>query len=88
MGKALYLLMYLGALAACMIPTYKKNIFQLPLPKPGRFRGRFGRHLCQYLVESDCRHGLVFIPVFVAGFILVDFILPFLIGSTNVVAEM
>lgn len=68
-GKLLYLLMYLGALAACMIPTYKKNISNYHYRSLGASGAVSAVIFANILLHPIQGMGLFFVPVFVAGFI-------------------
>lgn len=68
-GKLLYLLMYLGALAACMIPTYKKNISNYHYRSLGASGAVSAVVFANILLHPLVGIGLFFIPVYVAGFI-------------------
>jgi membrane associated rhomboid family serine protease len=68
-GKWLYLLMYLLALGACLLPTYKKNKNNYNYRSLGA-SGAVSAVVFAYILLDPMRGvGLVFIPVFIPGFL-------------------
>ena len=68
-GKVLYLLMYVLALVACLIPTFNKNKNNYNYRSLGA-SGAVSAVVFSYILFEPLRGvGLIFIPVFVPGFL-------------------
>jgi membrane associated rhomboid family serine protease len=68
-GKWIYLLMYVLALGACLIPTYSKNKNNYHYRSLGASGGVSAVIFTGILMEPLIGIGLFFIPIYVAGFI-------------------
>ncbi|MGE5106138.1 MAG: rhomboid family intramembrane serine protease [Sphingobacteriales bacterium] len=78
-GKALYLVMYILALGACLIPTYSKNKNNYHYRSLGA-SGAVSAVVFAFIVFNPLQGlGLFFIPIYVAGFIF-GFIYLFISG--------
>lgn len=68
-GKLLYLLMYILALVACLLPTYNKNKTNHHYNSLGA-SGAVSAVVFAYILFDPLRGmGLIFIPVFIPGFL-------------------
>jgi membrane associated rhomboid family serine protease len=68
-GKWVYLLMYLLALGACLLPTYSKNKDNYHYASLGASGGVSAVVFTKILLEPVNGMGLFFIPIFIAGFL-------------------
>ncbi|HNU89047.1 MAG TPA: rhomboid family intramembrane serine protease [Ferruginibacter sp.] len=68
-GKLLYLLMYITALAASILPTYLKNKTNYHYRSLGASGAVSAVVFCFMLFEPLIGIGLVFIPVYISGFL-------------------
>jgi len=68
-GKLLYLAMYLLALAFCLLPTYAKNKNNYNYRSLGASGAVSAVVFCFMLFEPLAGVGMVFIPVYIAGFL-------------------
>ena len=68
-GEWLYLLMYVGALGVCLLPTYSKNKENYNYRSLGA-SGAVSAVVFAYILLDPMRGvGLIFIPVFIPGFL-------------------
>ncbi len=68
-GKLFYLLMYIFALAFCLLPTYSKNKDNYHYKSLGASGAVSAVIFASIILDPLMGIGLVFIPVYVAGFI-------------------
>jgi membrane associated rhomboid family serine protease len=68
-GKWLYLLMYIAALGACLLPTYSKNKDNYHYRSLGASGAVSAVVFTKILIEPINGVGLFFVPVFIAGFL-------------------
>lgn len=68
-GRLLYLLMYLSALFICLIPTYSKNKENYYYRSLGASGAVSAVIFAQIILNPTMLMGLIFIPLYVAGFI-------------------
>src|SRR5881396_3620298 len=68
-GKWIYLLMYIMALGACLIPTYTKNKDNYHYRSLGASGAVSAVVFVKILFEPIMGVGLFFIPIFIAGFL-------------------
>jgi membrane associated rhomboid family serine protease len=68
-GRLLYLLMYVAALAVCLVPTYKKNIDNYYYKSLGASGAVSAVVFAAILFNPMACMGLLFIPVFIPGFL-------------------
>jgi membrane associated rhomboid family serine protease len=69
MGKWIYLLMYILALGACLIPTYSKNRDNYHYRSLGASGAVSAVVFTKILLEPINGVGLFFIPIYIAGFL-------------------
>jgi membrane associated rhomboid family serine protease len=68
-GKLLYVIMYVAALAVCLLPTYNKNKENTRYYSLGASGAVSAVVFCYMLFEPLMGVGLVFIPVYISGFL-------------------
>ncbi|MEO7960207.1 MAG: rhomboid family intramembrane serine protease [Ginsengibacter sp.] len=68
-GKVLYIIMYVGALVVCLIPSYQKNRLNKDYRSLGA-SGAVSAVVFAYILFSPMQGiGLIFIPIFIPGFL-------------------
>lgn len=68
-GSLLYLIMYVAALAFCLLPTYSKNKTNYHYRSLGASGAVSAVVFCYMIFEPVSGLGLVFIPIYIAGFL-------------------
>lgn len=68
-GKLLYVTMYVLSLAACLIPTYTKNKDNYHYRSLGASGAVSAVVFVQILLDPMMGVGIIFIPIFIAGFL-------------------
>lgn len=68
-GYLLYFVMYAGAVGVCLLPTYSKNKDNYYYKSLGASGGVAAVVFAQIVLNPTMGIGLVFIPVFIAGFL-------------------
>jgi membrane associated rhomboid family serine protease len=68
-GKLIYLTMYILALGACLLPTYSKNKDNYHYRSLGASGAVSAVIFAQILLQPMMGMGIIFIPVFIAGFL-------------------
>lgn len=68
-GYLLYFVMYAGAVGACLLPTYSKNKDNYYYRSRGASGGVSAVVFAKIVLDPIMGIGLVFIPVFIAGFL-------------------
>ena len=68
-GRLIYLLMYVLALGACLIPTYSKNKDNYQYRSLGASGAVSAVVFIQILLDPMMGVGIIFVPVYIAGFL-------------------
>ncbi len=68
-GRLVYLLMYVAALAVCLVPTYKQNIDNHYYRSLGASGAVSAVVFASILFRPMAGMGLIFLPVFIPGFL-------------------
>jgi membrane associated rhomboid family serine protease len=68
-GKLIYLAMYILALGACLLPTYSKNKDNYHYRSLGASGAVSAVIFAQILLEPMMGMGIIFIPIYLAGFL-------------------